>query len=140
MFGNLTIRITKNQCEKQSESGVLNSDFFLHSHSVSHAAIVFDFQHLEVYKKAKAFHLACKHLMKETKSAAYVNDHLGRASFSIALNIAEGSAKFSKADRRNYVVTARGSVFECVAIMDILHDEGLVGDDAFTQKLLIANE
>ncbi|MCC6818329.1 MAG: four helix bundle protein, partial [Bacteroidia bacterium] len=38
---------------------------------------------------------------------------------------AEGSGKFSKADRKNYYTTARASVHECVAILDILHDDNL---------------
>ena len=81
---------------------------------------MFDFQKLEVYKKAKVFHLDCKSFIVKVKSDSYVKDQLGRASFSIALNIAEGTGKFSKADRKNYFTTARGSVFECVAVFDIL--------------------
>ncbi|PWH85221.1 four helix bundle protein [Brumimicrobium oceani] len=42
----------------------------------------------------------------------YANDQLGRASFSVTLNIAEGSGKFSKKDRKNYFTTARASIFE----------------------------
>ena len=37
---------------------------------------------------------------------------------SIALNIAEGSGRFSKPDRRNFFIISRGSVFECVAIFN----------------------
>lgn len=58
---------------------------------------MFDFQNLEVYKKAKLFHRGCKKLTLEKKFDAYVKDQLGRASFSVPLNIAEGSGKFSKA-------------------------------------------
>ncbi|MDZ4663957.1 MAG: four helix bundle protein [Bacteroidota bacterium] len=42
------------------------------------------------------------------------------------LNIAEGSSRFSKADRRNFFVIARGSVFECVAIFDFMKEEQLL--------------
>jgi four helix bundle protein len=68
---------------------------------------MFEFQNLEVYKKAKVFHLDCKNLILNKKLDNYVKDQLGRASFSIILNIAEGSGKFSKPDRRNYFVTSR---------------------------------
>ena len=56
----------------------------------------------------------------EKKLERYVIDQLGRASFSVPLNIAEGSGKFSKADRKNYFTTARASLFECVAVLVIL--------------------
>src|SRR6056297_2940737 len=92
---------------------------------------MFDFQKLEVYKKAKIFHSEIRGLI-ETKSLAYTEkDQLYRASFSIALNIAEGSGRFSKRDRKNFFVIARSSVFECVAILDILRDTSAVSDEQY---------
>ncbi|MGE0568217.1 MAG: four helix bundle protein [Bacteroidia bacterium] len=101
---------------------------------------MFDFQKLEVYKKAKSFHISCKNLILNKKLDKYVNDQLGRASFSIALNIAEGSGKFSKADRRNFFVISRGSVFECVSILDILHDQMVISTEEFNSYLKNADE
>ena len=69
-----------------------------------------------------------------------MKDQLGRASFSIILNIAEGSGKFSKPDRRNYFVTSRGSVFECVAVLDILCEQGTISKDEFKLFLSKADE
>ncbi|MBI2257818.1 MAG: four helix bundle protein [Flavobacteriia bacterium] len=70
----------------------------------------------------------------------YVIDQLGRASFSVPLNVAEGSGKFSKADRKNYFTTARASVFECVAILDILKDENKMSNSDFEKMLKVADE
>ncbi len=101
---------------------------------------MFDFQKLEVYKKSKIFHVACKKIILENKLDKYVNDQLGRASFSVPLNIAEGSGKFSKADRKNYFTTARASLFECVAVMDILKDDGKLSDSDLEKMLKDADE
>ncbi len=101
---------------------------------------MFPFQNLELYKKAQIFHLDCKKLLGNLKSEKYVNDQLGRASYSIVLNIAEGSAKISKADRRNYFTTARGSLFECVAILDLFLLEKVIHEDKYREFLLLAEE
>jgi len=101
---------------------------------------MFEFQNLEVYKKAKAFHLESKQLITSVKLDRTVRDQLSRASFSIALNIAEGSGRFSKPDRRNFFVISRGSVFECVAILDILADQQLIEETTFNSFLKKADE
>ena len=67
-------------------------------------------------------------------------DQLGRASFSVPLNIAEGSGKFSKADRKNYFTTARASVFECAAVLDILKDETKISESDMEKMLKDADE
>lgn len=101
---------------------------------------MFEFQNLAVYKKAKLFHVNCKNIILENKLDRYVVDQLGRASFSVPLNIAEGSGKFSKADRKNYFTTARASLFECVAVLDILKDDGKLSDSELEKMLIEADE
>jgi four helix bundle protein len=101
---------------------------------------MFDFQKLTVYLKAKTFHIACKTIMSRCKLEKYVNDQLGRASYSIVLNIAEGSAKTSNADRKNYFTTARGSTFECVAVLDLLKDEHIIDEETYQIQISLANE
>jgi four helix bundle protein len=67
-------------------------------------------------KMQKYWHILSNRLDPTTKV------QLRRASFSIVLNLAEGSGRFSKPDRRNFFVISRSSIFECVAILDILHN------------------
>ena len=58
---------------------------------------------------------------------------------SVVLNIAEGAGKYTKNDKKNFYVIARGSVNECVAIMRILKIEGLITEEMFsiTYQLLL---
>ncbi|MEX1192599.1 MAG: four helix bundle protein [Brumimicrobium sp.] len=91
----------------------------------------FEFQNLTVYKKAKLFHKNSKVLISEKKLTSYEKDQLSRASFSIVLNIAEGSGRFSKKDRRNFFVITRSSVMECVAILDVLMDNKIINQQEF---------
>ncbi|MEZ5001171.1 MAG: four helix bundle protein [Bacteroidales bacterium] len=92
---------------------------------------MFDFQKLDVYQKAKVFCI----LMTKTISAQNfdktINDQLRRASFSIMLNIAESSSRFSTRDRKNFLVIARGSAFECVAIIEYLLESDEITQNEF---------
>lgn len=53
-------------------------------------------------------------------SLRHARDQWLRASQSVPLNIAEGNGKSSQADRRRFFEIARGSVFECAALQDVL--------------------
>ena len=69
-----------------------------------------------------------------------MNDQLGRASYSVVLNIAEGSAKQTKPDRKNFFTISRGSVFECAAILDILRKEEKINDQVYLGAIKLADE
>jgi four helix bundle protein len=90
--------------------------------TLAELTIMFDFEKLTVYLKAKEFNKKVNTFLSAVKLDRTANDQLRRAAFSIMLNIAEGSGRYSKRDKRNFFVVARGSVFECVAIMDYLKD------------------
>ena len=58
---------------------------------------------------------------RELRAPNGLKDQLGRAASSVALNLAEGSAKTSKKDRLRFYEIALGSTRECEAIMDLLN-------------------
>jgi len=85
---------------------------------------MFSYENLEVYKKAFYVNQHIHRLLKQNSNiVSYAKIQLGRASLSIMLNIAEGSAKFSNRDRRNFYVIARGSTFECSSLVSFLYAE-----------------
>jgi four helix bundle protein len=101
---------------------------------------MFDFEKLDVYKKAKTFNSRIRELLKTTKLDTSTNDQLRRAAFSIVLNLAEGSGRFTKSDRRNFYIVARSSIFECIAILDVLKDEKIMQEDTFGEFYNQADE
>jgi len=78
---------------------------------------MFHFQTLDCYRCAVSFIPHAYGLAKlgDGELAA----QLRRAALSISLNIAEGTGRFGK-DERKFLITARGSAFECAAALDAL--------------------
>ena len=51
---------------------------------------------------------------------AELSDQLNRASISVCLNLAEGAARALPGERAHHSTSARGSVYECLAAVDLL--------------------
>ena len=101
---------------------------------------MFDFENLIVYKKAKSFNKEIRTYLRETKLDVTTTDQLRRAAFSIILNIAEGTGRFSKRDKRHFYVVARSSIFECIAILDVLIDENQISKKLYDKFYLAGEE
>jgi len=88
---------------------------------------VFDFEKLEVYQEMRGVNLkVLKHLFTHKALDPYLQDQFKRASLSALLNLAEGTGRMTSPDKKKAYITARSSVFECVAILQIMHDTDLV--------------
>jgi four helix bundle protein len=84
--------------------------------------MAFDFERFPVYRLALDYAREVEDLLLllDLPKNSRISDQLSRASLSIALNIAEGAGRYGKADKKHFYITARGSTFECVAILDVL--------------------
>jgi four helix bundle protein len=89
---------------------------------------MFNFENLNVYEKAveivKQVYLATGGFPKEEIFG--LTNQFRRAAVSISLNIAEGSAQTKKGFRK-FLDTARGSVYECVAALQISKELRYIG-------------
>ena len=102
------------------------------AHILHNSNIMFIFEKLEVYKKAQEL----RHHLKGIFSLIgdkYIRDQLQRASLSIILNLAEGSAKSSNREKMNYYRIARGSAFECVPIIQELFSDSVINSTEYTE-------
>ena len=91
---------------------------------------MFLFEKLDVYQLSPAFHRKLIGLMKGKSSHGnfYLTDQLKRASLSITLNIAEGNGRYHKKDRNKFFYFARGSAFECVPLLTLCQENGMIGN------------
>jgi four helix bundle protein len=60
---------------------------------------------------------------RELKLPTHLRDQFMRAASSVALNIAEGAGRETKADQKRFYVIAFGSMRECQAILALAESE-----------------
>ena len=94
--------------------------------------MAFPFENLEVYQRSIKFVAATEDLLRKPGIGRVITDQLSRAALSIPLNIAEGNGRWHKGDKKNFFWIARGSVFECVPILEILKIKQFISDDERT--------
>ena len=90
----------------------------------------FSFEKLHVYQKSINFaDRICAATEEFPRGYGFLVDQLNRASLSIAANIAEGNGRFTKPDRKNFFGIARGSVQECVPLLELAARRNLLSDE-----------
>ena len=87
----------------------------------------FLFENLEVYQSAVGL---VEEIFRFTDAfpighAALV-DQFKRAALSISVNITEGNGRWHPKERKNFFLIARGSVFECVPLLELCRRRKLI--------------
>jgi four helix bundle protein len=95
--------------------------------------MAFPFQKLTVYQKTLEWIDEIETLLDDSSRQIThaQKDQLSRASMSILLNLAEGNGRWHKAEKRNFFWISRGSVFECVAILEILNRRNRISETQY---------
>ena len=98
----------------------------------------FDHEKLIVYQKSLEFVELIEPILQRFKYHLSVVEHLDEASTSIALNIAEGTGKYTLKDKCKFFDISRGSALECAAALDILIRKTKISEEEHTKgkKLL----
>ncbi len=95
--------------------------------------MAFPFESTPVYQLSLQFNNQLETLFTSLRSQVTPGliDQLRRAGLSIPLNIAEDYGRWHKADKQNFYRIARGSVFECVPILQILKLRSILDDQTY---------
>lgn len=89
----------------------------------------FIFENLDVYKKSLALSIEfCRISVKFPFHYGRIKDQVIGAFISIPLNIAEGSGRETSKDKINFYKIARGSSFECIPLIEICLNLGLISE------------
>src|SRR3972149_6286702 len=95
----------------------------------------FMFENLEVYKRSVDLAEKISGLTASfpARRHSHLADQLRRASLSISLNIAEGNGRWHAKERKNFFWIARGSVFECVPVLELCRRQKLITEEKRTE-------
>jgi four helix bundle protein len=87
--------------------------------------VQFDHERFDCYRVALEFQGLVPRFFPRRGYAA-LRDQIDRASSSVLLNIAEGAGRFSRAEKANFYLIARGSAMESAAVLDVLLSRGVI--------------
>jgi four helix bundle protein len=122
--------------ESREQRNDLSPVFFLLAPHFFVAPMAFAFEKLLVYQKAIDFSgQICQTSQAFPRGLYFLVDQMNRAVLSIAANIAKGNGRFTIRDRKNFFGIARGSVQECVPLLELAQRRGLIEPDAQTHYL-----
>lgn len=95
---------------------------------------MFDFEKLEVYQHIKVHNSkVLKFIIDNRKMDDQLKEHWKRISINIVINLAEGTGRMQKSDKRHFITISRGNVFEAVALLDIVNGQGWINEDLFKE-------
>ncbi|MDH4202384.1 MAG: four helix bundle protein [Phycisphaerae bacterium] len=96
--------------------------------------MTFMFENLDVYQKAVNLAETIITLTEDfPKGYYFLSDQLNRAALSVSTNLAEGNGRFTKNDRKYFFIIARGSVQECIPLVEIVKRKKLIHETRYVE-------
>ena len=93
---------------------------------------MFDFEKLDLYHVIRNQNKeVLKFIFAHRTMDSYIKDQWKRASISSVLNLSEGVGRISDADKKHFFTMARGSVYECTALLQLVRDLDLIEETTF---------
>ena len=90
----------------------------------------FIFEDLDTYKLALSLADRIRKIAKSFPRGEWqLADQFRRAATSMPLNIAEGAARFHRREKKQFYWIARGSCYECVAVVELCIRAGIIDAD-----------
>ena len=88
---------------------------------------MFDFEKLDIYQVLRDLNYKVFSFLNDDKKVdPLVKDQWKNASQSSVLNLAEGTGRMTISDKKHYLTISRGGIFQCVALMQQVFDQGQI--------------
>ncbi len=95
---------------------------------------MFDFEKLDIYQVLRDLNNKVHSFLKEDRNIDQnIRDQWKTTTQSAVLNLVEGTARISNADKKHFLAVSRGSIFESVAILQQLFDLNLISPEKYEE-------
>ena len=93
---------------------------------------MFDFEQLDLYQELKKLYFVVfKKVRAMTDLDSYIVEQWKRASLNSVLNLAEGTGRMTPEDKKHFYTIARGNVFECAALLEVIFALGALSKEDY---------
>jgi len=93
---------------------------------------MFDFEKLDIYQVLRELNYKIfTYLNEDQKIDPNIKDQWKKASQSSVLNLVEGTGRMTSADKKHFLTNSRSSIFECVALMQQVFDQGQIENKTY---------
>ena len=95
---------------------------------------MFDFEKLDIYQVLRELNYKVFSLLHEDKKIdPSVKDQWKKASQAAVLNLAEGTGRMTNPDKKHFITSSRGNIFQCVALMQQVFDLGQIDSGMYQE-------
>ena len=95
---------------------------------------MFDFERLDVYQLVREQNIkVLRYIYKQKEIDDQIIDLWKKASMNIVLYLAEATGKMNNPDKMHFLTNSRTSVFEAVAILEVVRDLGFIEENLYTE-------
>jgi four helix bundle protein len=95
---------------------------------------MFDFEKLDVYQVVKEQNNKILQFLKNKSGIdPLLVEHWKTASLKSVLNLAEGTGRKTTTERKEFLAAARGNIFHCATILQIIKDLGEIDEATYME-------
>ncbi|MCX7953649.1 MAG: four helix bundle protein [Bacteroidales bacterium] len=95
---------------------------------------MFDFEKLQVYEVVREQNKKVMTFLRENSKNIdpFVVDQWKKASLNSVILLAEGTGKRNISERRQYFANARGNIFVCTTLLQLVKDQDLIDEETYS--------
>ena len=95
---------------------------------------MFDFEKLDIYQVLRELNNKVFVFLSNHKDIdEFIRDQWKKNSQNSVLHLAESTSKINNEDKKNYIITSRGYIFESVTILQQVFDLNLISPEEYEE-------